>query len=153
MLQVMENWVERIALRNQHLANAEDLWQSARTAIDNCCNSYRQHFAGTAQVTNQAENGHRIVVAIHFHLTGWGRHVSIEFGRDAKNAIGITVTVDDKPAKLFQILADADHAFISFQDKEISADEFSRLALEDALFKSPEPRKSKGRPAHTGEWS
>jgi len=151
----MENWVECRALREQYQANAADVWQSARTAIDNCCNSYRQHFGGTAQVINQAENGHRVLIGIHFHQTGRGRQVSIEFGRDEKNIPKISVTVDDKAAKIFQITADEHHAFISFQGKEISADEFSRLALEDALFKLPEPKKweSQGPPPRTGEWS
>jgi hypothetical protein len=83
---VMENWVERRALRDQYLANSGSVWQSACAAIHNCCNSYRQHFAGIAHVTNKPDNGHRIAVGIHFHqvkffcpgcqpFTSGGRHL------------------------------------------------------------------------------
>lgn len=149
----MDNWVERRALREQHIRNADEVWQSARTAIDNCCNSFRQHFAGFARVTNQPQNGHRIVVGIHFPITGRGRNVSIGFGNDDKGIPIINVTVDDQAVRLFPIMADENHAYISFQGKEISGDEFSRLALEEALFKQLQPEKRRTHAAAGTEWS
>jgi hypothetical protein len=148
----MDNWVERRALREQHIRNSAEVWQSARTAIDNCCNSFKLHFTDIANVTSQPQNGHRIVVGIHFPSTGWGRNVSIEFGNDNKGAPRINVTVDDQAAKLFPIMANEEHAYISFGGKEVSFDEFSRLTLEEAFFKPRQPERQIHTSAGT-EWS
>jgi hypothetical protein len=67
--------------------------------------------------------------------TGGGKfkYVTIVFEEGKRH---ITVTVGDGAARLFPIAADENHRFIkSPAGEEITADEFSRLALEDALFK------------------
>jgi len=50
-----------------------------------------------------------------------------------------TIEVVSGRKETFRVDADEDRAYITFDGKEISADEFSRAALEDALFKPPKP--------------
>jgi hypothetical protein len=149
-----DNWVERRAAREKHLGGASEVWQQALTAIDDSCNSFKSHYSdiGSPELTQQ--NGHRIIVALKFTTGGKRRFASIFFDESKPQ---ISVAVDDGAAKNFKIEADDSHCFIkSPTGQEISADEFSRLALEDVLFKGPVPaakilRGSSGS-RHT-EWS
>jgi|SRR5579862_713051 len=128
------NWVERRARCQHNLSrHAVEVWESARTAIDNCCASFNQHFSELAHVKNQTENGHRVRVIITFGMHPRAtRNVAIEFsGSD------VTVTVDGGAAKRFEIAADENHAFLKYGQEEISADKFTELALDNAFFRLP----------------
>lgn len=134
------NWVDRRALREDNLTqHAVDVWELVRTAIGNCCTSFRTRFPNMAEeVKNKTENGHRILVEITFKTpTGRRcRHVSIEF---SKTENLITTTTDGEAAKRFPISADESHTFLKNGQSEISADELTKIALEDAFFKPPSP--------------
>ena len=145
----MSDWVERRALRQQNLSTqAADVWQAAIVAVENSCNSFRKYYATRAQVLVKPQNGHRLLVNITLENAPPGsssptkikRLVAISFA-EAETPPTITVTVDNGPAKTFQIEADEQHCYICFEKKEVSPDEFSRLALEDALFKEPQGKR------------
>jgi len=134
----MTTWIEKRACRESNLRNASAIWQEAKSAIDDCCESFRQHYAGLARVINQEQNGHRVAITILFHSApSHPRHVSVVFSSTDNT---IRVTVDGEKAILFPIEADETHAFITFQDKEINAEDFTQWALEDALFESPDSK-------------
>jgi hypothetical protein len=137
----MSNWVERRAIREQHLRNASTVWQDAKSAIDECCISFRERFPGIARVINQEQNGHRILIEVRFTFEpNTPRQISIKFSDEPEKQI--TVTVDGGGAVIFPIDADEHHAYIACEDKEISADEFTQMALEEALFKPPSSKSS-----------
>src|ERR1700722_1234468 len=128
----MSDWVERRALRQQNLsAHAADAWQDAIVAIENSCASFRKYYPTRAQVVVKPQNGHRLLASITLENAPPGysspnkikRLVSISFA-DAEAPPSITVTVDSGPAKTFQIEADEEHCYISFEKKEVSPDEF-----------------------------
>jgi len=130
-----DNWIERRAAREKNLEGAIEVWQRAVTAIDNACNSYKANYSDLGSTELLQENGHRIIVAVKHASGGKRRHASIIFD-DAKPHI--SVAIDEGSAKHFRIEADETHCFIkSPAGKEISADEFSQIALEDVLFKRP----------------
>jgi hypothetical protein len=147
-----DNWVERRALRENYLQNASSVWQTVRSAIDECCTSFRERFAVLARVHNQEQNGHRVLIEVRFSFSpNTPRQISVGFFDTDKE---IRVTIDGSKAAVFPIDADENHAFITFQGKEIDADEFTRVALEKALFEPPKPKT--GRPAtpkSSTEWS
>jgi hypothetical protein len=137
----MLNWIERRALREEHLRNASTVWQAVKSSIDECCNSFRQKFIGVARLSNKEQNGHRIFIEVRpTYEPNNPRQISIKFEDDEEKQI--TVTVGGGRAMIFSIDADDSHAFIKYGNEEISADEFTRHALEEALFESPSPRHS-----------
>ena len=138
------NWVERKARREQVLKDkARDVWEDARFAIQNCCNSFRKHYDKNLEDT--LENGLRIRITRTFtvdHALG-----AIDLKRRLLAAFNesipcIDVTVDDEPPMRFTIDADESHAFITDQGHEINADEFSESALKHALCTPPEPPRA-----------
>ena len=140
------NWVERKARREQVLKEkARDVWGDARSAIQNSCNSFRKHYDKTLEDT--LENGLRIRITrtftVHYALA------TINIKRRLLAAFNesipcIDVTVDDEPLRRFKIDADESHAFITDQDHEINADQFSESALKHALCTPPEPPRANG---------
>lgn len=138
----MSNWVQKRAFRDRYLRDSITLWQEVRSAVDECCNSFREHYIGVARVTNQEQNGHRVLVTIRpTYEPNNPRQVSIKFDSEEKQ---ITATVDGGRADVFPIDADENHAFLTHQNKEINADEFTQIVLEDALFSSPSKTVSIG---------
>lgn len=127
----MTNWVERRALREEHLRNASFLWQSVKSAIDECCNSYRENFSGLAQVQNQEQNGHRMLIIVRRISGGNSRQISVAFSDQDKL---IRVTVDGQRAEASPIDADELHSFIKRDEKEITPEEFTQVVLEEHLF-------------------
>ena len=131
------NWVERRARREQNLSQAVEAWESVRTAIGNCCESFNEIYSDIGEIRYKTENGHRVRVQITFNtpqrLT---RNVSFEFSKTDKE---ITCTVDGGAAKKFNIVADETHAFLQHPPtkEEISPDRLTEIALENAFFKLP----------------
>jgi len=146
----MGNWVELRAKRDEHLRGSRLVWESARTAISDCCESFRANFSGFAQVVNTPQNGNRILITVRFtYFPNYPRQISVEF---TENQNKISVTVDGGSAKTFEIDADEKHAFISYQNREIDANEFTKIALEKPLFEPPKPPSRTSSPSHT-QWS
>ena len=133
------NWVDKKAHRESILRDrADGVWQDARSAIQDCCESARKHY-GKA-IEDITENGHRIRLTISFPDPNRGPHdvKRVVLVRFVSSAPCIEVTIDDSASKKFTIDADGEHAYILGDSKEITVDEFSRIALQEALFKSPE---------------
>lgn len=146
----MDNWVERRARREKNLKDTPAAWEAVRTAIDNCCNSYRANFSSIAEVSNQPENGHRILITVRFVvMPAIPRRISIEFARRENK---IRATIDDGAAKVFDIDADTERPFISFRSKEISPDELTREVLEKALFEPPQLPAANWSGPPSSEW-
>jgi hypothetical protein len=147
-----DNWIDRRALCGKQLGNASAVvWQQVKAAIDECCGSYRKHFAGTAQILNQDQNGHRVLIDVRFIFPpGDPRQISIVFS-DAEKTI--RVTVDGEKAAVFEIEADENHPFIMWQGKEIDAEQFTQIALEKPFFDSPRPPSPTSPPMKMGKWS
>lgn len=135
------NWVDRKAQCAQNLNKSPEVWQEATTAIVDCCDSFRENYAALADVVDHPENGHRIVITIRFIAINVTRYVAVEFSALSRK---INVTIDDKKAEEFDISSDETHAYISYQQKEISPDRFTQLALESALFSPPKPQSPPG---------
>jgi hypothetical protein len=135
------NFVERRALRFRVLYNkADEVWEEARGEVQDCCNSFREHYGG--ELEDKLENGHRIRLTRTFKLENSDppevvRRILLTFIK--RGAPRIEITVDDLAPTVFQIDADERHAFISDSGREISVDEFAEKALTEHLFNEPEP--------------
>lgn len=146
----MANWIDRRALIEQNLRTAKVVWQSAKSAIDECCESYRTNFIGLAQLMNAEQNGHRILLSLRFfQQPNNPRQVSILFSEPEKE---IRVTIDGGKAAVFPIHADDKHAFISYQDKELTPDQFTQVALEEALFDPPKEKSRSQKTTSESAW-
>ena len=147
------NWVERKAASEKQLGErASDVWDAALTAVDNCLRSFKEHYPELATASKENGNGHRLIVTIKFSdSTLPARKVVIAFNEDKPE---ISVVVDGGTPLLYAIKSDADHTFLFWQEKEISADDFSQSALRAALFLPP-AKKSRGmqRPPNFTAWS
>jgi|ERR1017187_2412613 hypothetical protein len=147
------NWVERkfqveqvLKQREQVLKEkATDLWDDARSAIQDCCNSFRRRY--DEGLEDKLENGLRIRIIRSFmvdHPLTTGtlkRRILAAFNETVPC---IEVTVDDEIPIQFKIDADTSRAFITNEGREITADEFSEMALKRALCTPPEPSRAKG---------
>lgn len=148
------NWIDRRFGREHHLNNAPDVWQKVSTAIDDACKSFNER-GEFGKAETYPQNGHRILVIIEHEppkqfQMDMKRRVTIAFEESAPR---ITVTVDALPAKTFPIEADEQHCFLKWAGAEISPDDFSKIALEDALFKKKSLPPSSSPPPKVGEWS
>ena len=129
------NWIERGAKRERMLSqHGTDVWESVRTAIDNCVKSAEECYGDKVAVSKTTKNGHRLRVSVAHRINGLRKTVSVEFEQGKE----IVVTQDGGSANRFHIMADEEHAFLSYQHQEITPDRFTELALEDALFKTPQ---------------
>ncbi len=147
------NFVERRKLREDHLAHARDLWDDARTKIEECCESYKKYYRTIGEVDCSAINGNSIKVVITF--TGgqnpppagvvYPKKVARIVFNEAK--LSVNVTVDSGTAKDFKINADEGRCFLTYAAKEIDLDEFAKQALHDAFFTiPPEPGPMRSTP-------
>src|SRR5947209_5001411 len=134
----MTNWVDRRHQRQENLSRASELWQEAVHAIDECCKSYNKYYSDHAATLNKREESH-IVVSVegdNFPARTVKAIAQVEFNNAERS---ITSKVDrgqiSFPEKKFVIEADETHAYITYQGRAISLDEFSRLAIELALYK------------------
>jgi hypothetical protein len=139
-----KNWIERKFLREGILSSkASEVWQEARSALENCCDSFKTHYSSIASIEKHRENGLRLRLELAFPAEDAfnrpfhrKRTVLIEFKEGQSPCIEITVE-KDSPRK-FAISADENRAFI-VDGKELSFDEFAERALKSALFRAPEP--------------
>ncbi len=138
------NWVERRWKREQNLSTgAPAIWQAVATSIDNACQSLKEHYSGTADITCTVQNGHRIHVkvnrkAVPYDIQAYTAQIDVQviFKADERK---IDVVIGyNKPPKSFPIASDEEHAFLLHNSKEISPDEFSQLILEETVFKVKE---------------
>lgn len=125
-----QNWIERRFAREENLRAAATVWEEAKLAITAACTSFRQHYT-FAKVVVYPSPTELAVEIVALSMPGTTRHVAIRF--DASTP-AITVRVNAGTERVFPIEADEDHAYIEYDDQEISLDDFSRLALEDAFF-------------------
>lgn len=126
-----DNWIELRALQERSLRQrAPEVWESIQTAIDDCCTSFNRHYRRIARARSTVPGRGWVVVEIAFPVNQQCR-VSIEFSELAKT---VTCTVDRQRSFVFNILADENHAYIQYLDKEISADELTEIALEKVFF-------------------
>ena len=148
------NWVERKAASEKQLEeHAGDVWNAALTAVDNCLRSFKEHYPELAIVSKENGNGYRLILTVKFSdPTLPARKVVIAFNEDKPE---ISVVVDGGTPLLYAIKSDADHSFIFWREKEISADDFSQSALRAALFLPPTAKKSRGmsRQSNFTAWS
>jgi hypothetical protein len=143
MEEARPNFVERRAVREAILKqHADDVWQDVRGTIQDCCNSFRQHFS--KDLEDKLENGLRLRLTRTFRPRDVSppeetRRILIAFN---KSIPCIEVTVDDHTTKQFPIDADGQHAFITDRGKqEITPDEFAERALNSPLFDPPKHRE------------
>ena len=131
------NWVESRWLRESNLTDeATGVWQSVATAIDNTCDAFNAHYSHLAKVDHNAQNG-CIVVTVHRKIIPARQMIddTVQIILE-QNRISVIEGYHDDP-RYFSIASDETHAFLKYGGKEITADEFSELALENVLFNTP----------------
>lgn len=142
---MLNNWVERRAAKERYLRNAADVWRRAQATIAEACDSLREHYAEVASVRRIKENDDTVFITIarsrRSALEAYEtvNVISIQFKPDGP---GIAVKRGRSATLEFPIEADAEHAFITWEGRELLLDEFSRLVLEEAFF-SPEGSRSR----------
>lgn len=135
------NWIEQKVQREQTLKDkASDVWQDARSALQDCCASFRKHYED--DLGDRPENGLRIRITRFFEVkqefhppSRMKKHLLAAFTASGPY---IEITVDEGTPRKFKIDADQAHAFIADSNgAEISLGEFSQKALERFLFADP----------------
>jgi hypothetical protein len=154
------NWVDRKFARERNLGKATAVWNSSIAAIHDAVKSFTDNGEyGTAQIFPQ--NGDRILVEVeqpqhenaHIYIADPKRRVQIAFDPATP---AITAAVDGSPVKTFPLEADETHCFLKFGGVEISPDEFSKHALNEAFFTPktlPPPRRVHGATHRPTTWS
>ena len=134
------NWVEKRWTIEQNLANGSaEVWNSVSIALDNACQTLKQHYSEFADITYRPQNGHRVIVGVNRkrvpeHIQSFDPKIDIQIGYErTDNRISVIVGYNKTP-KHFPIQADETHAFLVHNGKEIAPDEFSKLVLEDIFF-------------------
>jgi hypothetical protein len=148
-----ENWVERRFLREQNLNKAEDVWQAASTAIDDACKSFNTFYPAIGKAVFSPQNSHSILVEVTHEAT---KNVPMDTKRRVRIVFDgrrIAVALDEHSARNYQIEADQERCFLKSGAREITPDELSHLALEDALFTPRNPNLPSSPPPRTGQWS
>lgn len=128
------NWVENRWCRESSLTDdAPGVWQSVAMAIGDTCDAFNAHYSHLANVDHSAQNG-CIVVTVHRKILPARQmiDVSVQIILE-RNRISVIEGYKDDP-RHFPIASDETHAFLKYAGKEITADEFSELALENVLF-------------------
>jgi hypothetical protein len=138
---MLTNWVERRASREQHLANAAEVWRKAQAAVAHACDSLRRYYSAVATIRIMKQSTDELVIAISRSISSGTTEaerapagtclVSLKFVAKSPQ---IVVTNDRGRHERFPIEADCDHAYLSFQGRELLYDEFSRVVLEDSFF-------------------
>jgi hypothetical protein len=141
-------WVERRYNRDKNLERAEGLWQEASAEIQADCKRFNILYAsrGTTQAHPSQE---RLIITVQdtgFPVPSRVATATVQFNAASRS---ITSRVEKGEAsgdasydKNFLIDADESHVFITYEGKEVSLDEFSRLAIEIALFKPTLPKRA-----------
>ena len=140
MTWMLTNWVERRASREQHLANAAEVWRKAQAAVAHASDSLRRHYSALATIRVIKQSTDELVLAISRSTSpGPGERdseastclISLKF---IPKSPQIVLTNNRGRQEKFSIEADCDHAYVSFQGRELLYDEFSRVVLEDSFF-------------------
>jgi hypothetical protein len=129
-----DNWVERRYKREQNLKRAEELWQKAVAALQDCCKSFNALYSDRAKSEVHPSSACLIVTVAGaaFPLVGRTAKATIQFNANEQT---ITSKLESGPTVgEFRIEADEKHVFLTHGGNEISLDEFSRIAIESALF-------------------
>ena len=141
MTWMLTNWVERRASREQHLANAAEVWRKAQVAVAHASDSLRRHYSAVAAIRIIKQSTDELVLAISPSASYGSTERSSEVGACLislkffpKNP-QIVVTSNRGRQERFPIEADCDHAYLSLQGRELLYDEFSRVVLEDSFFR------------------
>ena len=144
----MDNWVEKRWLRENNLKiGANRVWLDVTAAIDSACTSFKERYHDLAGVECTTQNGHRILVTISRPIAPTNVSVGVTEFPIQIIFEGNRITVvrgHNENSKHYSLEADETHAFLKVHGQEMSADEFSRVVLEDALFKVQEIRRSVG---------
>lgn len=137
------NFVERRKCRETRLTTASELWDDARTKIEECCESFKKHYRTIGELDCAPINGGSLKIKLTF--TG-GKHPSPPEVIHATRIVrilfneskpSISVTVDRDPVKEFVIDANEDHCFLKNGATEIDLEKFADLALNNAFFVLP----------------
>jgi len=140
MTWMLTNWVERRASREQHLANAAEVWRKAQAAVSHASDSLRRYYSAVATIRVIKQSADELVIAISRSSSGGTTEraagasdclICLNFS--SKNP-QINVTSNRGRHERFPIEADCDHAYLSSQGRELLYDEFSRVVLEDSFF-------------------
>jgi hypothetical protein len=138
-----QNWIERRALRDKKLSRAVELWRDVVDALVACATSFNKEYSHLGRLQTQGPEPNTVRVFFYRQPQALGHELSPQVNRvilfefeEAKPAIRVTVGHD--APRLFEINVDEGRTSIQDSGKEISVDEFSRLALEGTLF---EPAK------------
>jgi hypothetical protein len=153
------NWVERRWTIEQNLSKgAAEVWNSVSTALDNACQTLKQHYSEFADITYSPQNGHRVVITVNrkripAHIQAFDQRIDIQIIYErTENRISVIVGYNKSP-KHFPIQSDETHAFLFHSGKEISPDDFSKLVLEDAFFKVQELGSSQSHSGGPSSWA
>jgi hypothetical protein len=136
------NWIDRKFTRENNLVNgAPVVWQKVLTAIKDVCDSFSAKYHRSAQYLTQ--NGQEVVVRVEFppqSVPGMQDGLTpVNAARIAFNEqkFTITATLNGKSHREFHLDSNEHQCFIRHENKGISPDELSELALSDAFFKEP----------------
>lgn len=141
------NWVKRRALRERMLsAGAPKVWEAARAALQDACDSYNEHYPvdpNRKEITFAFENEKRFQITRTLFANRVDRYtdtqskVLISFNEDAPSI----EVASDTAAFTCLIKADEKSAYAVHDNEPISADELSRLTLEPLFFPTAIRRK------------
>ena len=140
MTWMLTNWVERRASREQHLANAAEVWRKAQTAVAHASDSLRRHYSAVATIRIVKQSTDELVLAVSRSASPGSTERGPEVGsclislKFFPKGPQIMLTSNRGRQERFPIEADCDHAYLSLQGRELLYDEFSRLVLEDSFF-------------------
>jgi hypothetical protein len=60
------NWVEqRYLIEQNYIKGAPEVWNAVSTAVDNVCQTLKQHYSEFSDITFKPQNGHRIIVSVN----------------------------------------------------------------------------------------
>jgi hypothetical protein len=135
---IMATWIENRFTRETRLAEgADNLWQKIVASIEECCDSFNEHYRHLGSAHYKATNGHRIVVTITLFGSGSlavNRTVAVDFGR---SQCAIDVSVDGESTITFPMGSDDSSVFVMASEGSMVVDDFSRRVLEKSLFNKP----------------
>lgn len=151
----MDNWIERGARRKKNLAKANELWQAIQTSIEGVCKSFNGEHADVGSVELSPQNGHSLLIEVSHEQNksvamDTKRRVRITFDETSSQ---VRFTIDEHEARHVKIDADQERCFLKAGLKEITPDQFSELALKDALFTPRNPHRPGSPPPKVGVWS
>ena len=140
MTWMLSNWVERRASKEQHLANAIEVWRKAQAAVANASESLRRYYSSVATIRFVEQSSDEFVVAITRSTAAGAAEAEADVGtcvvsmKFLAKSPQILLTSNRGRKETFCIEADCDHAYLTLQGKELLYDEFSRVVLEDSFF-------------------